>query len=87
MASKWFKVGNKTEIEAPALTEQSSTVFLEGIGPKTVYFFCANEIGVMIDGVYMIPNQGGKDITVTDNRALWIDPETLDIYVGIEDGT
>lgn len=87
MASKWYKVGNKTEIEAAGLSEQSSTFFLEGVGPKTVYFFLGNELGVMMDGVYLLFNQADADVTVSENRALWLDDETQDIYIGIEDGT
>lgn len=87
MASKWYNVGNKTTLEAAGLTEQSATLFFEGIGPKTVYFFHGNELGVMIDGIFMLIAEAGEEVTVRDNRALWLDPATENLWVGVEDGT
>ncbi len=87
MASKWYKIGNKTEFEATGLTETSQTFYLEGIGTKTIYFFFGLELGVQIDDVYMLIGEAGKEVTVKDDRALWLDPDTQDLYLGIEDGT
>ncbi len=87
MASKWFLVGNKTELEATGLTEQSTTLFLEGVGTKTIYFFFGMELGVFVDTVYMLISEGGQEVTVREDRALWVDPATENIYLGFEDGT
>lgn len=87
MASKWFNVGNKTELEANQVSEQSVSLFFDGIGPKTVYFFLGNEFNVMIDGVFMMIGERGEEVTVRDDRALWLDPLTENLWVGIEDGT
>lgn len=87
MASKWYNVGNKTDLEATGLTEQSTTVFLSGVGTKTIYFFFGLELGVMIDDAFMLIGEGGKEVTVRNNRALWLDPDTENLWLGIEDGT
>ncbi len=87
MASKWYLVGNKTELEASGLTEQSQTMYLEGNGTKTVYFFFGMELGLFVDTVFMLIGEGEKDVTVRNGYALWLDPETQDLYLGIEDAS
>jgi hypothetical protein len=84
MIFDWFKIFNLTEFTALELVSKDYTLELEGIGEKTISVFKGVDWSIQYEGVFLTIQLTGANPFIFDGYAVYQDPETQDIYLGIE---
>lgn len=88
MIFDWWKVFNLTEFQALALVSKSYTLSLEDIGEEDFLVTKSNFTSVIFRDVMLPISLSGSNPTVKEGDdgtyAVYLKPETQDVYIGIE---
>jgi len=78
----WFKIFNKTDFEALGLVSRSYTVFLQGVGQRTIVATKGNYLSVLFDDIFLPINLNTNNPFEMDSRAVYLDANN-DVWVGV----
>lgn len=78
----WFKVFNKTEFEDLDLVSKEYEILFDGQGTKTVLVTKGSALSVTLDDVFLTIGLNGNNPFVKDGLAVYLDPDTDDVFVG-----
>ncbi len=81
MTLKWFKVFNKTVLDATGLVSRTATFTFDQIGDVTLTIFKANYYSIIVDDVFLSLNMSDNSPFVFENRGIYIDANQ-DIWIG-----
>ncbi len=80
----WYKVYNLADFLAEDLVSKEVEVIFETVGLKEIRLTKGyNEISILFDDVFLIPNLNEKNPFEFEDRAAYID-DNDDIWVGIK---
>lgn len=79
----WYKIFNLDEFDATGLISKAYTLNLEGIGQKTIMVFKGVNTSIQYDGITLSIGLNGSNPFEFEDHAVYMDPETNDIYLGI----
>lgn len=88
MIYQWFLIFNLTEFIATGLVSRTITTFLEEIGEKDILITRGNEVSIVYEDVILPVLYEGENPFVSEGDdgtyAVFKDPATEDVYLGIE---
>ncbi len=80
----WYLVINRGEFEELELVSKEVELILEDIGQVTVLVTKGSLYGITYDGVFLAIGVTEANPFVFDGYAVYLHPDTDDIYLGIE---
>jgi hypothetical protein len=80
----WYKVGNVTELESSGLVSSEVELELGELGVKQILLTKGAYVGVTYEGVYLAASMNDSNPFEFDGHAIYVDPTSLDIFLGIE---
>ncbi len=84
MSFDWYLVINRQDFEDAELVSKEVELILEDIGLVTVLVTKGSYYGITYDGVFLAIGITEANPFVFDGYAVYLHPETDDIYLGIE---
>lgn len=84
MTVNWYNVGNKAEFEAKGIPQEAFTKELEDLGQQEIVFLKSFSFSVIFMGEMLTPALNNRNPFDGKKVTCYIDPETLDVWVGHE---
>ena len=84
MTVAWYNVGNKAEFEAKGIPQEVFTKELEDLGQQEIVFIKGFSFSVIFMGEMLMVGMNGRNPFYKNKVSCYIDPETLDVWVGHE---
>ncbi len=84
MTVAWYNIGNKAEFEAKDIPQEVFTKELEDLGQQEIVFIKGFSFSVIFMGEMLMVGMNGRNPFYKKKTSCYIDPETLDVWVGYE---
>ncbi len=84
MTVAWYNIGNKAEFEAKGIPQEVFTKELEDLGQQEIVFIKGFSFSVIFMGEMLMVGMNGRNPFYKNKASCYIDPETLDVWVGYE---
>jgi hypothetical protein len=83
MNVNWYNIINKDDFLALDLPSKEITVFLTGIGQRTILITSGEKVSVLYNDVFLSLELNGKNPFEFDGHAVYLDSNN-DIWLGVE---
>lgn len=85
MIYDWYLIFNLTAFEALNLVSKVYTADYEDLGQVDILVTKGNYVSMQYDDVFLPIQMSDENPFVFDNYAVWIDTETNNVYLGINE--
>lgn len=79
---KWYLICNAAEFLATGLTSRSYDLLLAGIGQRSVLVTRGELVGLVYEGIFLVPRLAGINPMELDDHAAYIDADE-NLWLGI----
>ena len=83
MIFNWFLIFNLTEFLATQLVSRTYELELEGIGIKEILATSGKTASITYEDVMLSINLNGKNPFIFEGHAVYLDPATQNVYLGL----
>lgn len=78
----WYPIFNRAEFLSTGLVSKEYTVFIEGVGQKTILVSKGVGVSILYDGTFMMISLNDKNPFRIEGNAIYVD-EIDDVWLGI----